>query len=66
MLPVQEQTVQDRMVALSSWITDVCNHTVRVDAIEPELEMAVCMFLAEDGSCAPDSLAVRRLLVQLV
>ena len=23
------------------------------------MEMAVCMFLAEDGSCAPDSLAVR-------
>ena len=50
--------VQDRMVALSTWITQVCSHTLQINATEAQMEMAVCMFLAEDGSCAPDSLAV--------
>lgn len=47
------------MARLSAWMTQVCNEMMRVNAAEAQLEMAVNMFLAEDGSCAVDSLAVR-------
>lgn len=46
-------------------MTQVCNEMMRLNAAEAQLEMAVNMFLAEDGSCAVDSLAVRLSAIRL-